>query len=67
MIAFYKLNTNDQDKIRLMERQLAELERQLDQPDLHPYRNQILQEIELLEADYYGFLSYLETVYGDNK
>ena len=62
MIHYYKLNSNDLFKIKKIERRLSELERQLERPDLHPYRNCIQNELDDLEKHYFYTLQYLEAI-----
>ncbi|WP_242259033.1 hypothetical protein [Streptococcus thoraltensis] len=65
MIPFYRLDTDNQNKLKAMERQMAELERQLNRPDLHFYRNAIQRELDQLEHDYYSFWQFLDTLYNN--
>ena len=53
MIHHYKPNSNDLSKIKKIERRLSELERLLERPDLHPYRNCIQNELDDLEKYYF--------------
>ena len=62
MIHHYKPNSNDLSKIKKIERRLSELERQLERPDLHPYRNCIQNELDDLEKYYFYTLQYLEAI-----
>ncbi|HFI0596001.1 TPA: hypothetical protein ACGO30_001737 [Streptococcus suis] len=62
MIHYYKLNSNDLSKIKKIERRLSELERQLERPDLHPYRNCIQNELDDLEKYYFYTLQYLGAI-----
>ncbi|MDY4002881.1 MAG: hypothetical protein SOY62_10270 [Streptococcus orisratti] len=57
----------EQRQLRQMERQIANLERLRERPDLHPYRNTITHEIEELTAEYFGLLYLLNQFYGDNQ
>jgi hypothetical protein len=62
MIHHYKPNSNDLSKIKKIERRLSELERLLERPDLHPYRNCIQNELDDLEKHYFYTLQYLEAI-----
>lgn len=62
MFHYYKLNSNDLSKIKKMERRLSELERQLERPDLHPYRNCIQNELDDLEKYYFYTLQFLDAI-----
>lgn len=56
----YHLTTKERQQLSKLTRQLAELERQIQLPHMHPFKNALRKEFKELENEYNRYVLSLE-------